>query len=74
MSRRRLTDDEHALWQGVVYGLEPAFVINAIPGEFARSSPFFASEPPPLAIVAWSVIWVVVVLNLAIVQLRRREL
>jgi ABC-type transport system involved in multi-copper enzyme maturation permease subunit len=63
-----------ALWQGVVFGLEPAFVINAVPGEFARSSPFFASEPPPVAIIAWTVIWVVIVLNLAVVQLRRREL
>ena len=64
-----------ALWQGVVYGLEPSFVIDAIGGEFiGESSPFFASSPPPVALVAWSVIWVVVVLNLAVVQLRRREL
>ena len=64
-----------ALWQGVVYGLEPAFVISVIGGEeFARSSPFFADSPPSTAIVAWSVIWVVLVLVLAINQLRRREL
>jgi len=64
-----------ALWQGVVYGLEPSFVINAGRGEFlAEGSPFFASAPPPLALVAWSVVWVVVVLNLAVVLLRRREL
>ena len=64
-----------ALWQGVVYGLEPAFVINAAGGELlAEGSPFFASSPPPAALVAWSVIWVVIVLNLAVVQLRRREL
>lgn len=64
-----------ALWQGVVYGLEPSFVINALEGvEFARSSPFFADSPPPTFIVAWSAIWVVLVLALAINQLRRREL
>jgi hypothetical protein len=64
-----------ALWQGVVYGLEPSFVINAASGTFvARSSPFFADAPPPLAIVVWSVIWVVLVLVLAVNQLRRREL
>jgi ABC-type transport system involved in multi-copper enzyme maturation permease subunit len=64
-----------ALWQGVVYGLEPAFVIDAVEGELlAEGSPFFAAAPPPLAIVAWSVVWVVIVLNLAVVQLRRREL
>ena len=63
-----------ALWQGVVYGLEPSFVINAVSDEFARSSPFFAASPPPVMIVAWSAIWIVLVLALAIVQLRRREL
>jgi ABC-2 type transport system permease protein len=63
-----------ALWQGVVYGLEPSFVINAVEDEFARSSPFFAATPPSLAIVAWSAAWVVLVLILAVNQLRRREL
>jgi len=64
-----------ALWQGVVYGLEPAFVISAGEGQFvARSSPFFASSGPAPAIVAWAVIWVVLVLALAVAQLRRREL
>lgn len=63
-----------ALWQGVVYGLEPSFVINQVSDEFARSSPFFASAPPPIAVVAWSAIWVVLVLSLAVSQLRRREL
>ncbi|HET9852292.1 MAG TPA: ABC transporter permease subunit [Candidatus Limnocylindrales bacterium] len=64
-----------ALWQGVVYGLEPSFVINTVGDEFlARSSPFFAAAPPSIAIVAWSAIWVVLVLVLAVNQLRRREL
>lgn len=63
-----------ALWQGVVFGLEPSFVINSVEDEFARSSPFFASTPPPIALVIWSVIWIVLVLTLAITQLRRREL
>jgi ABC-type transport system involved in multi-copper enzyme maturation permease subunit len=64
-----------ALWQGVVYGLEPAFLINAVGGEaIARSSPFFAAEPPSPAILAWAAIWLVLVLGLAVYQLRRREL
>lgn len=63
-----------ALWQGVVYGLEPSFVINGVEDEFARNSPFFAAAPPSLGIVAWSAVWVVLVLILAINQLRRREL
>ena len=64
-----------ALWQGVVYGLEPAFVINAVgDNQFAQTSPFFADSPPSIAILAWSAIWLVLVLALAINQLRRREL
>jgi ABC-type transport system involved in multi-copper enzyme maturation permease subunit len=63
-----------ALWQGVVFGLEPSFVVNAVNEEFARSSPFFASAPPPVAMVAWSVIWVAIVLGLAVTMLRGREL
>ena len=64
-----------AMWQGVVFGLEPSFVINAVGNEFiARSSPFFADSPPSLAILAWSGVWVVLVLALAVYQLRRREL
>jgi hypothetical protein len=64
-----------ALWQGVVYGLEPSFVINQFEDSFvARGSPFFASSPPSVAIVAWSGLWVVLLLVLAVNQLRRREL
>ncbi len=40
----------------------------------AKSSPFFASEPPSITIVAWAGIWLVLVLVLAVTQLRRREL
>ncbi len=63
-----------ALWQGVVYGLEPSFVINGVENEFVRNSPFFAAAPPSLPIVAWSAVWVVLVLVLAVNQIRRREL
>ena len=64
-----------ALWQGVVYGLEPSFVINAAEGQFvARTSPFFAASGPSPTLLAWSVIWVALVLALAVAQLRRREL
>jgi ABC-type transport system involved in multi-copper enzyme maturation permease subunit len=63
-----------AFWQGVVYGLEPSFVLNAVEDFTARNNPFFAASGPSLAILAWSAIWVVLVLALAINQLRRREL
>lgn len=64
-----------ALWQGVVYGLEPSFVINAAEGQFvARASPFFAATGPSALIVSWAAAWVLLVLALAVAQLRRREL
>ena len=64
-----------AFWQGVVYGLEPSFVINQVGDNvIAKTSPFFASSGPSIAILVWSAIWVVLVLVLAVNQLRRREL
>jgi ABC-type transport system involved in multi-copper enzyme maturation permease subunit len=63
------------LWQGVVFGLEPSTVINAIgQQQLAQGNPFFATEPPRPEYVIWSVIWIVLALVLAIVLLRRREL
>jgi len=65
------------LWRGVVYALEPPLVIagaGAAIGPMAEANPFYASAPPPLPFVAWSVIWVVVVLGLAVWSLSRREL
>ena len=63
------------LWQGVVYGLEPALVIASGANQpVAQGNPFFASEPPPTVFLAWAVLWVAIVLGLAILQLRRREL
>jgi ABC-type transport system involved in multi-copper enzyme maturation permease subunit len=64
-----------AMWQGVVYGLEPPFVIGAVGDSPAgRGNPFFADAPPPTEIVLWTVAWVAIVLVLAVSQLRRREL
>jgi len=63
-----------ALWQGVVFGLEPPLVRSLVGDTFAAQSPFYADAPPPLAIVIWSVLWVALVLALAVNQLRRREL
>ncbi|HUQ44552.1 MAG TPA: ABC transporter permease subunit [Candidatus Limnocylindria bacterium] len=64
-----------ALWQGVVFGLEPAFVINEVGEEVVgRSNPFFAAAAPAPVFVAWAAIWTVLALLLAISQLRRREL
>ncbi len=63
------------LWRGVVYGLEPPFVILDAAGRGGMgANPFFADAPPPAAFVAWAVAWVVIVLVAGIVLFRRREL
>jgi ABC-type transport system involved in multi-copper enzyme maturation permease subunit len=65
------------LWRGVIYGLEPPVVLLAASGRSAaamQANPFFASAPPPVAFVAWSVVWVLLVLAAGIALFRRREL
>ena len=63
------------LWRGAVFSLEPAAVIAAVQsnGRF-EGNPFFASQPPSVAYLAWSVIWLVAVLGIGIWFLRRREI
>lgn len=63
------------LWRGVVFGLEPPALLAMAAGtDAAQANPFFASTPPPVGFLAWCLTWLVVVLGLAIVSLRRREL
>lgn len=63
------------LWRGVIYGLEPAFVIAAAQQQpLAEANPFFAAAPPPTAFLLWVVAWLALVLGLAIWSLNRREL
>lgn len=65
------------LWRGVVYGLEPPVILllsTSRNAEALAANPFFASAPPPLAFVAWSVLWVVLVLLGGIALFHRREL
>ncbi|MBI3750906.1 MAG: ABC transporter permease subunit [Chloroflexi bacterium] len=63
------------LWRGVVFGLEPSVVIATVGGSTAgRANPFFESEPPSPAFLAWTILWLALVLVAAIRQLQRREL
>lgn len=63
------------LWRGVIYGLEPAIVVAAAAGQpLAEANPFFAATPPTLGFLAWTGVWMVLVLSLAAFSLRRREL
>jgi ABC-type transport system involved in multi-copper enzyme maturation permease subunit len=65
------------LWRGVVYGLEPPLVVLLAAGEaprLAEANPFYASAPPPLPFVIWSVVWIALVLGLASWRFERRDL
>jgi len=65
------------LWRGAIYGLEPpAVVLVAVGrgGPAAEANPFFATAPPPLEFLVWSLLWIAIVLALAIVSFARRDL
>ena len=64
------------LWRGTIYGLEPPLFLFAALGRNAPTgaNPFSAAGPPSPAFIAWSGVWVIVVLALAVLSLRRRDL
>ncbi len=63
------------LWRGVIYGLQPGIIIAAARDQpLAEANPFFAATPPTLGFLVWTVVWMILVLSLAALSLRRREL
>jgi ABC-type transport system involved in multi-copper enzyme maturation permease subunit len=73
----RLVIPTDGIWRGVIYGLEPPVVLLAAAGRnltAMQANPFFASTPPPLWFIGWSVAWVGVVLAIGVLLFRRREL
>ena len=65
------------LWRGAIYGLEPpAVVLVAVGrgGPAAEANPFFAAALPSSPFLAWSAVWVVIVLGIAVVSFARRDL
>jgi ABC-type transport system involved in multi-copper enzyme maturation permease subunit len=65
------------LWRGVIYGLEPPLVVLIAAGRapgLIDANPFYAASPPPLPFVAWSVVWMALVLGAAAWQFERRDL
>ena len=65
------------LWRGVIYGLEPPLVVMIATGRlprFADANPFYASAPPPLLFVGWSVAWMALILGVASWWFERRDL
>jgi ABC-type transport system involved in multi-copper enzyme maturation permease subunit len=62
------------LWRGTIFALEPpALVLIAAGRGPAALNPFFASDLPPIAFLAWSVVWVAIVLGLTVFSLARRD-
>jgi ABC-type transport system involved in multi-copper enzyme maturation permease subunit len=75
VSRWLLPSD--GLWRGVIYGLEPPLVVLIAAGQVPRladANPFYASSPPPLGFVVWSVVWIALVLGAASWWFERRDL
>jgi ABC-type transport system involved in multi-copper enzyme maturation permease subunit len=67
------------IWRGAIFALEPQVVI-AVASEGGRSSeqlaanPFYASTGLSFVYMAWVGAWFVIVLGLAVLSFRRREL
>ncbi len=65
------------LWRGVIYGLEPPLVVLIAAGRapgLIEANPFYAANPPSLAFVGWSALWIALVLGGATWWFERRDL
>jgi ABC-type transport system involved in multi-copper enzyme maturation permease subunit len=64
------------LWRGAVYAMEPDAFLATLraAGTIARANPFSAVDPPPVAFLAWVVVWFAGMLALSIWSFRTREL
>jgi len=65
------------LWRGVIYGLEPPLVALIAAGRapaLANANPFYATEPPAVTFVIWSIVWMALVLGAATWWFERRDL
>lgn len=62
-----------ALWRGASYYLQPPSIAAVIAGQ-GGGNPFAGTAPPTTTLIVWSVGYVVVLLLLAVIRLRRRDL
>lgn len=64
------------LWRGAVYAMEPASVVATVraAGRVGSANPFSATDPPPPAFLAWTVIWFALMIGLTLWSFQRREL
>ncbi|MFI5291315.1 MAG: ABC transporter permease [Candidatus Limnocylindrales bacterium] len=72
----RLVLPTDGLWRGVVYHLEPREILLIVDqaGALTAAFPFVVDSPPPPSFLAWVVVWFVLVLGLAALSFRRREI
>ncbi len=73
----RLVLPTDGLWRGVIFGLEPPAVVMIATGRagaLADANPFYATEPPSVPFILWSVVWMVLVLGAATWWFERRDL
>ncbi|HET7813156.1 MAG TPA: hypothetical protein VFL13_02155 [Candidatus Baltobacteraceae bacterium] len=47
-----------AMWRCAAYQLEPLALIERMSGEHVWSGPFFVANPPPAALVVWTLCWI----------------
>lgn len=74
VSRLLLPTD--GLWRGAVYAMEPASVIATFraAGRASAANPFAATDAPPPAFLAWTLIWFALMVGLTLWSFRRREI
>ncbi len=72
----RLLVPTDGLWRGAVHSLEPAAMLLAASRTPAGvlANPFFVATPPNEPYLAWVAVWAAIVLGLAVLCFRRREL
>ena len=66
----------NGLWQGAIYYLEPSsFVTQQLAASpVGQGDPFLALAAPPWQYLAWTAVWLVLILTLGLVSFDRREL
>jgi ABC-type transport system involved in multi-copper enzyme maturation permease subunit len=64
------------LWRGAIYAMEPDAFLATVraSGIAARANPFLAVDPPPVAYLAWVVVWFGLMLVLSVWSFRTREI
>jgi ABC-type transport system involved in multi-copper enzyme maturation permease subunit len=64
------------LWRGAVYSMEPASILATAraAGRALAGNPFLVTDPPVLAFLLWTVIWIAGVLALTMWSFRAREI